>query len=165
MNELTRDQGGIHVLIRKLNLNEDIPMDLLLSADPSPIHIEGYTQRGEFFVAEEHSSIIGVYVLLATRPGKVELMNLAVVESLHGNGIGKKLVSHAIQTAKARGFKTIEIGTGNSSVSQLALYQKCGFRIVGVEPNFFISNYSEEIYENGIQCQDMIRLSLDLEKA
>jgi hypothetical protein len=44
----------------------------------------------------------------------------------------------------------------------LALYQKCGFRIVGVDLDFFIRHYPEKIYENGIQCRDMIRLSLDL---
>lgn len=76
--------------------------------------------------------------------------------------IGKQLVLHAIQTAKTRGYRTIEIGTGNSGIGQLALYQKCGFRIVGVDIDFFIRHYSEVIYENGIQCRDMVRLSQDL---
>ena len=69
---------------------------------------------------------------------------------------------NAIEVAKSKGFKTIEVGTGNSSIEQLALYQKCGFRITGVDLDFFIRHYSEEIYENGIQCRDMIRLSKDL---
>lgn len=69
---------------------------------------------------------------------------------------------HAIQVAKSKGYKTIEVGTGNSSVGQLALYQKCGFRIIGVDMDFFIKHYPELIFENGIQCRDMIRLSQDL---
>jgi ribosomal protein S18 acetylase RimI-like enzyme len=81
---------------------------------------------------------------------------------MHGKGIGKQLVLHAIETARSRGNKTIEIGTGNSGIGQLALYQKCGFRIVGVDIDFFVRHYSEAIYENGIQCRDMIRLSKDL---
>ncbi|MOA10270.1 putative N-acetyltransferase YvbK [compost metagenome] len=72
------------------------------------------------------------------------------------------MVNHAIQNAKQLGFKTIEIGTGNSSIGQLALYQKCGFRITGVDRDFFIRHYDEEIFENGIQVVDMIRLSQDL---
>ena len=41
-------------------------------------------------------------------------------------------------------------------------YQKAGFRITGVIPNFFKDNYDEEIIENGIPCRDMIRLTLEL---
>lgn len=152
-----------HLLIRKLNKDEDIPIDLLLSADPSLTRIEAYVQRGECYVAEEDDQLIGVYVLLATGQGKVELMNIAVADSLHGKGVGKKLVYHAIEIAKSKEFRTIELGTGNSSIGQLALYQKCGFRIIGVDPDFFIRTYPEEIYENGIQCRDMIRLSKDLQ--
>ncbi|MFM9278174.1 GNAT family N-acetyltransferase [Paenibacillus jiagnxiensis] len=148
--------------IRKLHTNENNPMELLLSADPSPKLIEEYVTRGESFIAEEDHEILGIYVLLPTRPETVELVNIAVTERMQGQGLGKMLVLHAIQTAKARGYKTIEIGTGNSSIGQLALYQKCGFRIVGVDLDFFIRHYEEEIYENGIQCRDMIRLSQDL---
>ncbi|MBT2738625.1 GNAT family N-acetyltransferase [Bacillus sp. ISL-7] len=148
--------------IRKLNVDEEPPIELLLLADPSQILVEEYTQRGECFVAENDKQIIGVYVLLPTRPETVELVSIAVVETLHSRGIGKQLVINAIQKAKSRGYKTIEVGTGNSSIGQLTLYQKCGFRIRGVDIDYFIRHYSEEIFENGIQCRDMIRLSQDL---
>ncbi|MBP1994553.1 GNAT family N-acetyltransferase [Paenibacillus eucommiae] len=148
--------------IRKLHANEQFPMELLLLADPSQKLVEEYTQRGQCFVAEADSRVIGVYVLLQTRPETVELVNIAVDEQQQGKGIGKQLVNHAIEQAKLRGFKTIEIGTGNSSIGQLALYQKCGFRIIGVDRDFFIRHYNEEIFENGIQVVDMIRLSQDL---
>jgi N-acetylglutamate synthase-like GNAT family acetyltransferase len=150
------------MMIRKLTVDEEPPMDLLLMADPSPKLVEEYIKRGECFVAESNGEIIGVYVLLPTKPGTVELVNIAVVEEQHGNGVGKELVMDAIKKAKARGIKTIEIGTGNSSIGQLALYQKCGFRMTGVDRDFFTRHYPEEIFENGIQCRDMIRLSQDL---
>ena len=148
--------------IRKLNIGEKLSMELLLLADPSREIVEEYVNRGECFIAESEQQIIGVYVLLPTRPETVELVNVAVVEEQHGKGIGKQLVMDAIQVAKTKGYKTIEIGTGNSSIGQLALYQKCGFRIVGIDMDFFIKHYSEAIFENGIQCRDMIRLSQDL---
>jgi ribosomal protein S18 acetylase RimI-like enzyme len=148
--------------IRKLQNGEVAPIDLLLVADPSQNLVEEYIARGICYVAEDSQKLVGVYVLLPTRPETVELVNIAVVESQQGKGIGKRLVLHALKVAKEHGFKTIEIGTGNSSVGQLVLYQKCGFRIVGVDRDFFIRHYPEEIYENGIQCRDMIRLSKDL---
>ncbi|RLQ94506.1 GNAT family N-acetyltransferase [Falsibacillus albus] len=148
--------------IRKLNKGEEPPMDLLLLADPSEKLVKEYVKRGDCFVAIIEEQIVGVYVLLPTRPETVELVNVAVNEDLHGKGIGKRLVMHAIQESKERGFKTVEIGTGNAGIGQLALYQKCGFRIVGVDFDFFTRHYPEEIYENGIHCRDMIRLSMDL---
>lgn len=148
--------------IRLLRIDEMPPMDLLLLADPSREIVEEYVKRGECFLAEMESEIVGVYVLLPTRPETVELVNVAVAAEFHGQGIGKMLVNHAIQTAKDKGYQIIEVGTGNSSIGQLALYQKCGFRISGIDKDFFIRHYEEEIFENGIQCVDMIRLSQDL---
>lgn len=148
--------------IKRLEKQEKVPLELLLLADPSKIIVEDYVAKGECFIAENEEQTIGVYVLLPTRPQTVEIVNVAVAEDYQGKGIGKLLVSHAIRVAKTQGYKTIEIGTGNSSIGQLALYQKCGFRIVSVDHNYFIKHYSEEIYENGIQCIDMIRLSQDL---
>ncbi|MGF6947557.1 GNAT superfamily N-acetyltransferase [Neobacillus sp. B4I6] len=150
------------MIIRKLNINEEAPMNLLLLADPSRIIVEEYLQRGECFVAESEGQIIGVYILLPTRPETVELVNIAVIETQHGKGLGKQLVMNAIEEAKLKGYRTIEVGTGNSSIGQLTLYQKCGFRITGVDKDFFIRHYQEKIFENGIQCRDMIRLSQDL---
>ncbi|MGM0853425.1 MAG: GNAT family N-acetyltransferase [Bacillota bacterium] len=150
------------MIIRKRTSGEDLPMELLLLADPSEEIVKDYVSRGECFVAENEREVIGVYVMLPTRPETVELVNVAVAEEMHGRGIGKQLVMDAIKVARSKGYKTIEVGTGNSSLGQLALYQKCGFRIVGVDLDFFIRHYSEEIYENGIQCRDMIRLARDL---
>ncbi|NOU98045.1 GNAT family N-acetyltransferase [Paenibacillus sp. LMG 31456] len=148
--------------IQKLLADEQPPMELLLLADPSRKLVEEYIQRGLCYVATMDDEIIGVYVLLQTRPETVEIVNIAVDERHQGRGVGRQLVNHAIANAKLLGFRTVEVGTGNSSVGQLALYQKCGFRITGVDRDFFIRHYSEDIYENGIQVVDMIRLSQDL---
>ncbi|WP_102691913.1 GNAT family N-acetyltransferase [Rummeliibacillus pycnus] len=150
------------MIIRKLYQGEKSPINLLLLADPSHSLVEEYLKRGECYVAELDNQIVGVYVLLPTRPETVELVNIAVEESFQNRGIGKQLIFHAIQLAKLKDYKTIEIGTGNSSIGQLALYQKCGFRITGVDQNFFIRHYNQKIVENGIQCKDMIRLSLEI---
>ncbi|MBC5637699.1 GNAT family N-acetyltransferase [Ornithinibacillus sp. BX22] len=150
------------MIIRKLLKDEVPPIDLLLLADPSEEMIMGYLQRGDCYVAELDSEIVGVFVLLPTRPGTMEIVNVAVSKEYQSKGIGKKLIQDAIEKAKIGGYNAVEIGTGNSSINQLALYQKCGFRIIGIDPDFFIRNYSVEIFEYGIQCRDMIRLKLDL---
>jgi len=147
-------------VIRELLPNEKPPMDLLLLADPSEMSIEKYIHKSKVYVAVEEALVIGVYVLMEIAPGKAEIMNVAVAETHQGKGIGKALVLHAIKNARALGMKSIEIGTGNSSIQQLALYQKCGFRLTEIIHDYFIGNYDEPIFENGIQCRDMVRLQI-----
>lgn len=150
--------------IRNLSKGEPVPYDLLLLADPSKEMIDDYVARGSCYVACLNDEIIGAYVLLKTRPSTIEIVNIAIKEEHQGKGHGKSLVLHAIEQAKECGATSIEIGTGNSSVQQLMLYQKCGFRIVGVDSDFFVRNYPQPIFENGIQCKDMVRLRLDLDR-
>ena len=123
--------------IRGLREGEDAPRDLLLLADPSPEAVDSYLARGRCFVAELGGEIVGEYVLIDTRPQTGELVNIAVSEQEQGRGLGQKLVQHAISWAHTNGYKTIGVGTGNSSIGQLVLYQKCGFRMVGVDRDFF----------------------------
>ncbi|WP_054954947.1 GNAT family N-acetyltransferase [Paenibacillus dakarensis] len=148
--------------IRMLENNEQPPMELLLLADPSEKLIQAYLYRGQCYVAGWEKEMIGVYVLLPTRPDTVELVNVAVDPSYQGQGIGKKLVLHALQTARQLGYATIEVGTGSTGANQLMLYQKCGFRMTGIDRDFFIRHYDEEIMENGMRLYDMVRLSQDL---
>ncbi|MBM9577815.1 GNAT family N-acetyltransferase [Leptospira sp. 201903070] len=140
----------------------ELPWNLLLSADPSEELVQEYLKRGISYIATKGEEVIGVYVLIFTRPETLELVNVAVDEKFQGKGIGKALVLDAISKAKELKVKVLEVGTGNSSLSQLALYQKCGFRISGVDKDFFLKHYPDPIYENGILCRDMIRMSLDL---
>lgn len=148
--------------IRKLTNNESIPWELLLLADPSVKKIKEYLKNAISYVALIDDKIVGIYVLQNKNNGVVELKNIAVRKTYQNQGIGKKLVLDAIEKAKSFGAKEIEVGTGNSSISQLAFYQKCGFRITEIVKDFFIDNYPQKIFENRIQCTDMIMLSKDL---
>jgi len=152
----------MEVIIKELTEGQSIPYHLLLLADPSKEMVDNYIKRGICYTASFQDEVIGVFVILTTKPETMEIANVAVREDFQGLGIGKKLVLSAVEKAKEKQAKTIEVGTGNSSVNQIALYQKCGFRIVGIDQDFFIRNYSEEIFENGIQCRDMIRFRLDI---
>lgn len=138
-------------------------MELLLLADPSEKLVKEYTSRGCCFKAVEGNQLIGVIVLLPTRPGTIEIVNLAVAENMQKKGYGTRLVKFGVDYAKQHQYADIEIGTGNSGIGQLYLYQKCGFRITGIDRNFFIRHYDSKIMENGLPCIDMIRLSMHIE--
>ena len=149
------------VVIRKKFPHEDMPWSLLLLADPSKEAIQKYLDNAEIHLAFIGDELVGVSVL-TKELDIAELRNIAVHEKHRRKGIGRLLVEHAIGQARNKRALRIEVGTGNSSALQLSLYQKCGFKIIGVEKDFFLKNYKEPIVENGIQCVDMIRLSFDL---
>lgn len=54
--------------IREQEKQEKIPIELLLLADPSKIIVEEYVTRGDCFIAESEKQVVGIYVLLPTRP-------------------------------------------------------------------------------------------------
>ncbi|UXS59924.1 GNAT family N-acetyltransferase [Staphylococcus ureilyticus] len=146
-------------MIEKLISIDNAPIDLMLLADPSKKLILEYLENGECFIYKENNQIIGCYVLQEINTDKIELVNIAVLESKQGLGIGKKLLANAFEYAKEKGYKEMEIGTGNSSIGQIAFYQKMGFRMCEIDIGFFDRNYNEEISENGILCRDMIRFT------
>lgn len=151
----------INLKIQQLKNKNETPWDLLLLADPSKKMVLKYFDKGEIYVVLKDNKIIGEYILLKISDDIIELKNIAVDEKYQGQGIGKQLALDAICRAKMAKVKRIEVGTGNSSLQQLAFYKKCGFKVVGIDKGFFTRNYKEEIIENGIKCIDMIRLAID----
>lgn len=148
--------------IRKLRVHEELPLGLLLEADPSEQLVRDYCAGGHCFIAEQQETVIGVFVLIALDSGVAEIKNIALAEPQRGKGLGKQMVLSALEEAKKLGFRSVEIGTGNSSLAQLALYQKCGFRMKSIDRDFFTRHYDDPIFENGLQCRDMVRLDYQL---
>ncbi|WP_298770784.1 GNAT family N-acetyltransferase [uncultured Shewanella sp.] len=135
-------------------------MDLLLSADPDKKAILSYLPSSEVLVCRDSDIFVGIAVVVESA-GIFELKNIAVLNEYQRKGIAKSIIGKVKQLAKESGAKTLEVGTGNSSLSQLALYQKCGFRMHSIKSGFFDS-YPEPIFENGIRCIDMVRLRAEL---
>lgn len=148
--------------ISKLNSKKDAPMDLLVLADPSEELVKSYLNKGICYTAKIDGETLGVVLIMETKALTMEVMNLAVKEEFQNKGIGKQLLLYVIEEIKKGDTKTIEIGTGNPGVVQMLLYQKCGFRIVDIDFDFFRRTHPERIYENGIECRDMIRMRIDL---
>lgn len=148
--------------IRLLGKEEPLPMELLLEADPSEKLVRSYCAESRVYAVVTADGTIGVLVLFPLDAAAAEIKNIAVAENARGKGLGEKMISHALAEARRLGFRKVLIGTGNSSLGQLALYQKCGFRMVSIDRGFFLRNYPEPIVENGILCEDMVRLEYEL---
>lgn len=134
------------------------PWQLLLLADPCRGLVEKYLTDALVLASTDGGEILGVVVITSLSHSSWEIKNLAVSPAHQGRGLGKALLRSALDLSKARGAHEVWIGTGNSSLNQLGLYQRMGFRMVEIVQDFFTQHCAEEVVENGIPCRDMVRL-------
>ncbi len=151
-----------NITFAELDKNAPAPYELLLLADPSKELVDEYLKLSDVFIAKIDNETVGAIVLFPLTNESVEIKNLAVKPALQGKGSGKFLIENLITVATHRKYKTICIGTANSSIGQLYLYQKLGFEITEIRKDFFIKEYPEPIYENGIQAKHMLMLTRQL---
>lgn len=139
----------------------DAPLELLLLADPSEKKVTAYLPRSRCFAAYSGASPAAVCVVAPLSDAAYEIMNIAVTPSLQQRGLGTTLLGHVISVFRKEGACRLEVGTGTFGY-QLAFYQRQGFRVTGIDTDFFLVNYPEPIFEDGIQLTDMLRLTLVL---
>ena len=135
--------------------------ELLLLADESEASVADYIGRGACYAARCDGSPRAVRTA-HTRPFTAEVVNIAVVPRFQRQGIGTALLAHAVRTAREAGFRRLEIGTGDSGTGQIALYLRCGFVRCGIDEDYFRKYYPAPIFENGVECRHMIRMSMEL---
>lgn len=149
--------------VRLATSDDRVPWRLLLSADGPRAEVDKYLSRAELWLAKRDREVVGAMVLLHTRADVWEVVNLAVARALHRRGIGTRLLSKARALARQRGARRLEVGTSSSGIGQLAFYQRFGFRIVGVDPDFFAGRWRTMAKENGIPVRDMVRMAIVLD--
>jgi GNAT superfamily N-acetyltransferase len=137
----------------------DAPMGLLLLADPSEDKVRSYLARSQCFVASSDGVVVGACVVQPLDAGAYELMSIAVEPDHQKAGYGTLLLKWVIESFRRSGASQIEVGTGTFGY-QLAFYQRQGFRVTAIDRDFFVINYPEPIFEDGIQLFDMLRLTL-----
>ena len=90
-----------------------------------------FIARHEVFVAIEHDQPVGFYALV-TSEGITELDHLWVLPEWMGKGIGRRLLTQAIDRARALNIATVEIV---SDPNAEAFYLKAGARKIGEVPS------------------------------
>ncbi|MEZ4919329.1 MAG: GNAT family N-acetyltransferase [Saprospiraceae bacterium] len=143
------------LVIRLKQAHETIPLALLLEADPDEQKIREYVATGPLILAIYRNEPVGVCVL-EYGPDWAEIKNIAVRAAHRKKGLGRTLLAFAEKETARLGKSRLRVGTGNSSLQALALYRAAGFEQIGQEKDFFVKNYALPIFENGIQCRDLL---------
>ncbi len=82
---------------------------------------------GCIFVARQDGRVVGTVSLIPAGEHTFELAKMAVVPERRGQGLGKRLMEHAIDSAKQMGAKRIILYTNSRLKEALSLYRKYGF--------------------------------------
>src|SRR5947209_1430101 len=83
---------------------------------------------GVIFQALSGKSVVGVVALIPMGNGVYELSKMAVSPAMQGQGIGRRLLLHAIDQAKLLGASGLFLGSNSRLKDAVHLYESIGFR-------------------------------------
>jgi GNAT superfamily N-acetyltransferase len=145
------------IVIREAGKDEiEALRPLLLLAEPSESALDWSLENlsDTLYSMADDAQIVGAATMRwKTEP--CEIMELGIASERQGQGLGKLFVKWLIEEARRRGKREIIVGTANSSIDNIAFYQRCGFRIDHVRKDYFWY-HRKPIYENGIRIRDML---------
>ena len=92
-------------------------------------------------LACDDGDVLGMYRYGPTMPGRgahIATATFLVGEKARGRGVGRALVEHCMQSAKAAGFRAMQFNQVLScNEPALALYRSLGFAVIGTVPGAF----------------------------
>lgn len=113
-----------------------------LDDDLSDIEARYMAMGGNFWVAtapvageqrsEEVEEVVGIVGLENKGGGDAELRRMAVSSACRRAGIGRKLVAHLEEWAKAQGFARVTLMNGGPRDDARAFYRSLGYQHVGM---------------------------------
>ena len=145
--------------IREIKEDKKIYIELLLLADEEEKMIDKYLDKGQMFVLDDEG-IKAECVVTQEGDNIIEIKNIAVYPKYQKKGYGRKLIEF-IETKYKNDFDIIRVGTGDSKLT-IPFYENCGFKRSYCIKDFFVNNYENPIYEDGIRLKDMVYLEKNL---
>lgn len=107
--------------------------------DPEVDDMHGYYQAEghHYFVVEEVTAFAKTIVLVGGFAPLIggdattcELRKMYGYGSIRGKGIGRKLIEHILEAARAEGFKQMYLETASSMTEAARLYKRFGFEYI-----------------------------------
>jgi GNAT superfamily N-acetyltransferase len=139
---------------------------LLLLAEPA----EGALRWGlanlvdAVYRMDNGAALVGA-ATMRWRAEPCEINELAITPERQGQGLGRVFVGWLADEARRRGQRAMLVGTPNSSIGNIAFYQRVGFRMHEVRRDYFgyyARYYGGPKFENGIETRDMLVFRMEL---
>jgi N-acetylglutamate synthase-like GNAT family acetyltransferase len=143
-----RDTDGVELTVRPLENAEDAAVFRALNEewiaryfvveeqdrrqldDPVSAYID---TGGEILIAELAGRPVGCVALVPDGNGAFELSKMAVSPELRGRGLGRQVLTAAIDHARKLGARSLFLGSSKKLANAVHLYEALGFRHVPPE--------------------------------
>ncbi|WP_420466219.1 ribosomal protein S18-alanine N-acetyltransferase [Panacagrimonas sp.] len=106
------------------------------------------------WVVGDRSAVMRGYAVMSMAVGEAHILNLAVDPMIRRQGLGRFLLAHLIQIARAAHSTIMLLEVRRSNKAAIRLYQAAGFRHIGTRRGY---------YPGHEQREDAYVLALDLE--
>ena len=106
------------------------------------------------WLVSSHEDHVIAYAVMSMAVGEAHILNLAVDPMIRRQGLGRFLLAHLIQIARAAHSTIMLLEVRRSNKAAIRLYQAAGFRHIGTRRGY---------YPGHEQREDAYVLALDLE--
>ena len=94
-------------------------------------------------VLESHG-VVDAYGILQISAGRSRLLNLCVRRAMHHRGLGRRLLTRLIDTARAHRTEALVLEVRPSNAVARCLYGSLGFTEIGVSPGYYPARNGRE---------------------
>lgn len=81
--------------------------------------------------------IVAAYAVVMPLPGEAELLNITVAPEVRRHGVGRQLLAHVFDTARAQGAERIFLEVRASNLPAREFYLRTGFAAVGLRKAYY----------------------------
>ena len=124
------DADALSDLAHRAKAHWGYPAHWMREWDAQLTIIPGYLELHDVWVSERDGTIVGMCAL-EDRGDRCNLEHVWVEPSLHGNGVGRALVMHALSEARSRQVAAVEL---LSDPFATGFYERLGARRIGEVP-------------------------------
>jgi ribosomal-protein-alanine N-acetyltransferase len=102
------------------------------------------------FVAELDGRVVG-YVCLTSLFEEAQILDIAVAPGQRERGVARALMDHACAVAREKLAEVLALEVRASSAAAIGLYQRSGFRQVGIRTNYYDSSEDALLMEKTLK--------------
>ena len=145
------------------DLNDARSIPLIRLAEDSESQLEAAIDDGTMYAVDD-SGVVLVLDHVDHENGQRELRYVAVAEAHQRKGIGKAMLADVAEAERRRGTRRLLVGTANADTGNLDFYQRCGYRLLSIERDYFTParGYPPDFVLNGLPALDMVWMDMEL---
>jgi len=143
------DPGAVELIaMRRRHLRQVLRIESQVYPRPwsAALFLQEMTRKADrvYLVARWDSQVIA-YGGVMLAPPEAHITTIAVDPAWHRNHVGTKMMLGLIDSATARGARSVSLEVRKSNMGAQAMYERFGFRPVGVRRGYYVETGEDAI--------------------